>query len=421
MILQMIKKQALIFLRNPVQILLLFGLPVILITILGSALGNLMDGGEIDLTFPLAIVEHEDERAQVEQFLTDLDSSGLPEQVIQEIRLAAESITPVETFMELLQSEQLQEMIILEELEPNRLSELTGDDSYAAVIEFPEDFTYQMLNKLLLEEDTRPEVIIHHNEGAELAGNIVSQLLKTYQEEYTLSSFLGKNGINPEQLYSMSSDFEQEVTSISKLNPVDSKTYYTIGMVVMNVLFMGAAIAGYAFEEKKDHIFDRMIIADLSRWTYFISTLILGMLFAFIQSLFVFAFSYFVFDVTWPDIGAFLTITLFFAIAVGGLSVLLTAISYRVNSEQIINLFSGVVVTILAFVGGSFFPVGDNVKFMQVLGDLTPNGATMSAYLSILRGETIAENIDHLLYIVCFALTAIIIGVLSFPKRGASS
>ncbi|MGJ9459960.1 ABC transporter permease [Oceanobacillus sp. CF4.6] len=421
MILQMIKKQALLLLRNPMELLLLLGLPILLIAILGTALGTFMDGGEMDLQFKLAVIENEAESEQVAQFIAELEYSDLPEEVIEELSSTATTVQPAATLIDVLQNEELEELIILEKVSPNKLTEVTEDDSYAAIIEFPEGFTYELLSQFFLDEGRTPEITVYHNEGAEIAGNMVEQIVTAYQEEYTVGSFLGRNGIDPEQLKLLSTDFKQEVSSINQHNPVNSKAYYTIGMVVMNVLFMAPTIANIAFREKQDNIFDRMILADITRWVYLISVLLTGMLFAFFQSLVVFAFAYLVFDVTWPDFAAFFIITFFFALAVGGLTTLLTAISYRIHSERIISFFSGVVVTIFAFLGGSFFPIGENSALIQRLGDLTPNGATMSAYLSIIRGETIMDNTNHLIFISCFALAAIIIGVLTFPKRGAAA
>lgn len=421
MIVQIVKKQALLFLRNPVQLLLLLGLPIILIAILGAALGNLMSGGEVDLQFKLAVIENETESEQIERFIAEFETSNLPDEVKAELIGVAQSVHPVDTLFNVLKSKELEEMIILEEVEATQLSSIIEDDSFSAVIEIPEGFSYDMLNQLFLDGGTPPELIVHHNEGEEIVGGIVNQILTAYQEEYTLGSFLGEKGIDPEAFKQLSADFQQEISSISQQNPISSSDYYTIGMVVMNVLFMATTIATFAFEEKKSHIFDRIILANMSRWLYFIGILITGMLFSLLQCLLVFTFAYMVYGVTWPDIGAFLVVTLCFAIAIGGLSVLLTAISYSTNSEQIINFFSGIVVTIFAFLGGSFFPIGESSSFMQRIGDLTPNGAAMSAYLSILRGETLVDNMHHIIFIACFALGAIIIGVLSFPKRGVTS
>jgi ABC-2 type transport system permease protein len=419
MILEIVKKQALLFLRNPVQLLLLLGLPIILIAILGAALGNLMSGGEVNLSFKLAVIEHESEQQQIERFINDFETSDLPEEVITALMETAQTIEPVATLLDVFKTDEIEEMITVEEAD--ELTSILEDDSFSAVIEIPANFSYDMLEQLFLDEGTPPEMIVHHSEGEEIVAGVLQQIVTTYQQEYTMGAFLGERGINPEEFMTLSTDFQQEISSINQQNPISSSDYYAIGMVVMNVLFMATTIATFAFNEKKSYIFDRIIIANISRWRYFVGILLSGLIFSFLQILLVFGFAYLVYGVIWPDVGAFFIISLAFAISVGGLGVLLTALSYSTNSEQITNFFSGIVVTLFAFLGGSFFPIGDGSSMMQRIGELTPNGAAMSAYLSILRGETLSDNIHHIIFITCFAVGAIIIGVLAFPKRGAKS
>ncbi len=421
MIVEIIKKQALLFLRNPFQLLLLIGLPIILITILGTALGSWMNGDVVEIDFKLAVIENEAESEQMDRFMNELEKRNFPKEDLADMKAAAASVQPIKTLLEVLQGEELREMITIENVEADDFSELAANDEHAVVLEVPSNFSYDILSELFLNEDVHPELTIYHKDGSEIAGNIISQIVTAFQEEYTIGSFLGEKGMNAEQMAEMAAGFTQERAAINQNNPVSAKAYYTIGMVVMNVLFMASAIANSAFQEKELYIFDRIILADISRWTYFIGILLSGTIFAVIQSAFVFAFAYFAFGVEWPDLTAFFSITAFFTIAVGALGVLLTAISYRINSEQITSFFSGVIVVIFSFLGGSFFPVGESSSVMQKLGDFTPNGAAMSAYLSISRGESLLDNLDHLIFICCFAVIAIIIAVLSFPKRGVAS
>ena len=118
---------------------------------------------------------------------------------------------------------------------------------------------------------------------------------------------------------------------------------------------------------------------------------------------------------------SFLIVTVATAISVGGISVLLTAISYRLDSEVISNFFSSILVTLMAFLGGSFFPIGDLSRVIGMLGNLTPNGAGMSAYMAILRGDGFLEISNHVLFLILFAVVSIVVAALSFPKRGASA
>ncbi|RKQ33860.1 ABC transporter permease [Oceanobacillus halophilus] len=422
MLWQIIKKQALILLRNPVQILLLLGLPIILITILGTALSNWMDGESIEINVKVAMIEQEDEEKQVNQFISDIESGVIPETAIEMIKETAPQIAPIGILKDsVFKSEELANMIDLHEAKPSEKEELLDDSSFAAVIEVPENFTYDTLQTIMLHEDISPELRVYHNEQQEIGANIVSDILTQFQEQMTFGVFLSEKGIDLDAIQIDTNELPGEVKRINQGNPISSKDYYTIGMAVMNVLFMATAIGWISFHEKATHVFDRVIIANVSKWIYFLGILLSGMIFAFIQLLVLFSFAWIVFDVTWPDLTSFLIVSLFISISVGGLTVLLAAISYRLNSENIIDFFGSVVVSLMAFIGGSFFPIGDSSKLLQTLGDLTPNGAGMSAYLTILRGEGISEVSHHLLYILGFAISSIIIGALSFPKRGASA
>ena len=72
----------------------------------------------------------------------------------------------------------------------------------------------------------------------------------------------------------------------------------------------------------------------------------------------------------------------------------------------------------MSFLGGSFFPVGDSSKLIQLLGNITPNGAGMSAYMSILRGDGFSEISQYILFLILFAALSILIAALSFQRGG---
>src|SRR5699024_4912341 len=108
--------------------------------------------------------------------------------------------------------------------------------------------------------------------------------------------------------------------------------YYTIGMAVMNVLYIATAISSFTFMEKENHIFNRFIWANVSGREYFTGVFVSGVIFAIIQLLLIFGFAWWIFGVSWSNIVAFLGITTALALAVGGFSVFLTSITYRINS-----------------------------------------------------------------------------------------
>ena len=89
MIWQIVKKQALLFWRNPQQLLLLIGLPIILIAILGTALSSIMDGQSPQVEAKIAFVEHGGEKEQIQQFIDDLEQTEIPREQIGALQSTA--------------------------------------------------------------------------------------------------------------------------------------------------------------------------------------------------------------------------------------------------------------------------------------------------------------------------------------------
>ena len=422
MIWQIVKKQGLLLWRNPQQLLLLIGLPIILIAILGTALSSMMDSSDPEIQVKVAFIEHEDEKQQVDRFINDMEKVEFPQKEFQGIQEKVFQMTPIGLLKdEVFGSEELKRMMDVSNVKVSEKDKILNNDSYTAVIEVPENFTYETLQAMLLNEGSLPELKVYRNEGAPIGSSVVENILQQFQTQLTLQTFLGQKGIDPSRIQIDENSILGNTTTINKKNPVSTKSYYAVGMAVMNVLFIATAISAITFLEKKMHVFDRVILANVSRWVYFMSVFISGAIFALLQLLIIFGFSWAIFGVSWPNLTYFFIVTIATAISVGGICVLLTAISYRLNSEVISNFFSSIVVTLMSFLGGSFYPIGDASKFIEKLGNFTPNGAGMSAYMAILRGDGFSAFSQHVLFLIVFAVIAIVIAALSFPKRGASA
>jgi linearmycin/streptolysin S transport system permease protein len=382
----------------------------------------MMEGQDPEIEVKVAFIEYEDEKEQVDRFIHDLEKKELPKEVRQVIQENVRQMSPIQLLKEsVFGSAELEDMIEVSEARISDKKTILNDDSYTALIEVPKNFTYDSLRAMILNEGAQPELKVYQNEGSQIGSSVVDNILQQFQEQLTLQTFLGKKGIDQSAIQTKEELILGEITTINKKDPISTKSYYAIGMAVMNVLFMASAISGITFLEKKIHVFDRVILANVSRWVYFMGVFLSGAIFALLQLFIVFGFSWALFRVSWPNYGLFLMVTIATAVAVGGISVLLTAINFRLNSEVISNFFSSILVTLMSFLGGSFFPVGDSSKLIQLLGNLTPNGAGMSAYMAILRGASFSEISQHVLFLILFAALSILFAALSFPKRGASA
>lgn len=419
MILQIVKKQGLIFLRNPQLLLLLVGLPIILIAILGASLGDMMNGEAPTINAKVAWIEHGSEQKQVDKFMQDVEKSQLPSGAKEAIQTNAEQFMFMKNLkQDVFGNEKLDKIIELETVKPSEKDEIIKDDSYSAVIEVPENFTYDTLYNTILGKGDPSSLKVYKNEGKQVGSNIVTEIIKGFQEQLALMQFAGTHQLSMDAIQVDTGAITGNLTSINQKKPITSQKYYAVGMAVMNVLFVASTIGSFAFQEKKIHVFNRVILANVSRWVYFIGIFASGAIFGFLHLLIVFGVSWLLFGIAWPSLLGFLFVTFGLAIAVGGLAVLLTAISYRINSEVITNYFSSIVVSVIAFLGGSFFPIGDFSKSIQFLGNLTPNGAGMTAYLTLLRGDGISAVLDQFFFLSLFAFLLVVIAGFSFPKRG---
>ena len=100
MIWQIVKKQGLLLWRNPQQLLLLIGLPIILIAILGTALSSMMDGQDPDIQVKVAFIEHEDEKQQVDRFMRDLDKWDGLKKPYKKFRRNISQMAPIQLLKE---------------------------------------------------------------------------------------------------------------------------------------------------------------------------------------------------------------------------------------------------------------------------------------------------------------------------------
>src|SRR5690606_4126419 len=104
-----IKKDMLLQLRDYKELALLIGMPLLLIAILGFALGGLGSGEGITLDVSGALVVEDDEAAGLREFDAALAAADLPAATKLQLGVAARAIRPVQMLKEMLNSPDLAE------------------------------------------------------------------------------------------------------------------------------------------------------------------------------------------------------------------------------------------------------------------------------------------------------------------------
>ncbi|WP_102028889.1 ABC transporter permease [Salirhabdus sp. Marseille-P4669] len=416
MIFSLIKKQLLLAVRDRQNITLLLAMPLVLIAIIKFSVADMVSPEAPTIDAKVGIVEQSNEVEEMKRLQDELLALPLPEEAKQEIETNVAQFQPIQMLKEnVLGSEELKDMIKLESIAPEELEQAKKDETYDAIIEVPENFSFQLMKSAFANEAEVPKLNLYVNDG-EFNSKIVHDILVVYEDQVNTNMALNKYGM--EDVVVTAEEVTGTIQTIDEQIPVSGTFYYVIGMSMMFVLYISSTIGYYAFDEKRIHVFDRIILANISKWTYFIAILLSGALLAFAQLMILFGVSAVAFGTTWPNLWQFFLVTLFICLAVGCLAALITALNYRFNTDSASNLFSNVIISLFALLGGSFFPFSEYSDLFAFIGNLTPNGSGLTAYLTSAQGYGISEIWPHLAYLGGFMVLVLVAAALVIPQRG---
>lgn len=412
MIWPLIWKEVKVFIRNPQELLVLLLMPFILITILGFALNSFFTDEASPVTGKVALVQYGDEEKELERFMQSLSDSSVPEPVIRQIEVRVKELLPIQMLRErVFGNEELSEVMVLDEITPAQISEVKDGGEYSAIIAVPAGFTENVLSSLFIEERIVPELIVYENEEKDYSSAFVSDVVEQFKEQYSLMASLGRDGLLAEGETLGGMEVAGTIETVTKQEPIGAFSYYTVGMSVMFVLFLAGNISTNSYIEKQQHVYDRIRLANVPSTNYLMGVFLSGFALAVIQLCILYGGAAFLYGVHWTNIMEFLVITLSLSSVVGSIGVLLTVINQRIESDSASKLYGNAGVAILAFLGGSFTQVGNISETIQAIGNITPNGAAMTAYLNVLQG---AELPDIHVYVWTLIVEAIVFLTVAF-------
>ena len=118
------------------------------------------------------------------------------------------------------------------------------------------------------------------------------------------------------------------------MNTIKGMQYYSVGQAMMFVLYIAGYGAKYAFDEKRFYTYERLRISNVRKSDILLSRGMVTLLMAFMQIYILIAYSSLLFRITWGESGAVLILTAAMALAVGGISIFLTAMNYTANNMK---------------------------------------------------------------------------------------
>ncbi|MFT8320985.1 MAG: ABC transporter permease [Bacillus sp. (in: firmicutes)] len=416
---QLIKKELLIIWRRPRELIVLLLMPFILITILGSALGA-FNNGDVKIDAKLAVLLKDDPKAAQEKAINAIQASALTEREKAEKIAIISSFNPVDLFLnEVVENKELKKVLKVTVLDKGTLTD-KEQKKYSGTLEIPSSFTEDFYKKLV---DGKGEVAkwkLTVRDNTSLEATVIHDIITSFQKELTYAKTAKQLKID----YSKIAATQTEVgivKNITKKKEIDTFSYYAVGMCVMFVFYVATTVAGFAFQQKEEHMYQRILLANVSRFSYFAGIFAATFLLSFIQLNILFGLTALFYGVTFPHILYYLCITVALNAMTAGFAVFTTALSYATNSRNIEAIFSNFIIPVLAFIGGSFFDVSVIGGFMETLGKYSPGGAAITAYLKVYQDYSFIDIWSQLQAILLFTSVLIVLTLVLIRKRGVAS
>ncbi|MEA3321614.1 MAG: ABC transporter permease [Bacillota bacterium] len=412
-----IKKDLLHLLRDKKEVLILLAMPFVLITILGFALGS-NSSEEITLNAQVAVVDQGNLQTDLKKFNEWMLSENIPDQARTQILEAAEQTSLPELLVDTVMKEELQDLLKVKE--ETDLEATLNNDEFAGVLQFPEGLRVETWKGQFFNQETTKELQLYLNEDKGLEASVISDVVENFTNQMRLQTVLTREAQQTNQAppeFEAVAQVTGETVTVDGKVPVDSFGYFAIGMSTMFALYVVSFVAGYAYYEKATFVYDRILLTNTNPWMYASSKWFSAVLICFLQLCALYGLAAIIYQVIWSDILAFLAITLFFSFVVGSMAVLITALNYRFETQRVSTMFSGFLVSVFAFLGGSFVPWNEVSDTMVTIASFTPNGAALQGYLKILSGGELSQVTSNLFRLAVVSIALLLIAIPIFPKR----
>ena len=417
--LNFLKKDVLLQLRDYKELLLLLGMPLLLIGILSFALGGFSTSmNDVTLDLSAALVVEDDQAAGLQEFDSAIAAAELPAAVKLQLGVAARAIRPVGLLREVLSSPELSEVATVSEMPMAEARANLASNEVKAVIVVPDGYTRALLGGMLLEEEQGAELRLELSDASPLSASVFEGIVEGFATELNTRTALGRLGVDQNVQNVAATGAVERITGG---RAIPSSVYYTFGMATMFMLYVVGSIASRAQLEFEHLAFDRILISDANPMNYLLSKAFTGALAVVLQLAFLVAAASLLFGAAAGQPVSFwlwiAVVVVAAAVAVGALAALMTAINFRLGNKTVSEAFNSVMVFVMALLGGSFLPLEQSAPTLAAVGRWLPNGAAFDAFLNISSGAPLGLWGANFMRLGIFAVVMLVVAVMVFPKQ----
>ncbi|XQY92752.1 ABC transporter permease [Metabacillus sp. HB246100] len=429
------KKDLRIMLKDPGAIVVLFLLPLMLITVMSFALMPVFNGGGDDV-ITLPIVD-DDQTDQSKKFVTLLEETeGIEvisleqaDEVIKQVsngEYAYALVIPKDFGTNMRNGEKI-ELLSYEDPAQANMSSIIGKaiEGVARAYEIEYIVSRMVDQQILKINDSMEEEIQKVGEAYERQMASLLSQLNTENKDIPASTTVEEEGSLPdltemkeELIGSAQASFDQPSITIDS-SSASGKEEWTRpdafqqnvpGYTVMYAFFI-IMFAGRSFlNERNDGTFRRVLAAPIARWQLFIGKMLPNYFIGLAQVVVLFGFGHYVFDMSLGT--SFLGLALVSLTLVWASSCLGMLIAALFKTDSQISGWSVLLALTLAALGGTMVPLFIMPDVMQQIALITPHAWALNGYQDLLvRGLGVESVLGNALALFGFGASFLLVAL----------
>lgn len=382
-------KDVRIWTRDIAALGVLLGMPVVLILILGSALGGMGANGA---AIKVAVVNLDESVMRPIPGDAPTSSRGLPHSIGTEF---------VEIVKDSQRINEIFDVEYAEDAEDARGRVAAGELTAAVII--PETFTADIT------ADKPAEMILYKDPGQQTAAGIWESVVRSLGVQYSAAAVAAKTSIQAAQDKLPADTVNEQTLGILQYNAIQASTaeaaldvvvveetqaapdvelraldFYGLSMTAMFLMF-GAMFGAFStIKERREQTLSRLLATPTSGLTVtsgkMLGIFVLGIL----QFVVLFGFTRYAFGVQWgDDLLAIFVVAAAEVLAVTGLAVLIGTLA---KTERGAGGIGPLVIQVQALIGGAFFTISALPAWLQPIRYFSVIGWTMEGWQRIQMG-----------------------------------
>lgn len=250
-----------------------------------------------------------------------------------------------------------------------------------------------------------------------MKNSIIQGMLTAFANRYNAAAEIIKAA--PEQAGAVLGDTPGDnyikETSLSSDRQPNSMDYYAVTMTTLIALYSALSASYLIRGERLGKTADRLIAAPVHKGEIFAGKLIGNLVTNGLCIFAVVAFSKYVFKADWGDhlglVAAVLFSIVLFAVCLG------LGVSYLTRTGEAAVAIINVVIPLVAFFGGAYFPVDDAEGVLALIKDMSPLAWTNEAIMNIIFANDLAAGLPAILLNIGLSLLFLLIAVVSLQRR----